>query len=269
METGHSNTARVFKALFKGRIMRTFVLIVLFLGFTGAIEAEERFSSQEEVGKWFMHYYLEPEPDRIPAALRYLSKYGALDKASALPGVFGFLSGFFSTDPSEVNRITSALGALPDNHFSVVLLGLWYANLPSSQARVYEFLDSNENFENKLAYLRNGKPMALHAIPLEQGPWILDALWGEFFATGESSPVERISEALPWSEAKGDAGRLVIGEAAKWSLSSNAFQHERVKEIVVSLSKRNPENEHFAQVLNQAAQYEAERTKTHEPSPRQ
>jgi hypothetical protein len=60
--------------------------------------------------------------------------------------------------------------------------------------------------------------MALAEIPLNQGAWVLDALWGRYFATGSSAPVERIAEALPWSEVKGDVGRLLVGGAAKWSL---------------------------------------------------
>ncbi|MCU7797281.1 MAG: hypothetical protein KZQ75_09140 [Candidatus Thiodiazotropha sp. (ex Myrtea spinifera)] len=239
--------------------MRTFMLTFLFVAFTGAVADDSQFSSQEELGKWFTYYYLESGPDRVGAAIRYMSESGALEEANALPGIFGFLSGFFTSNPNEVKKITSELEDLPDNHFSVVLLGFWYANLPNSQTEVYQYLDSRKNLEDQLSYLRTGKPMALHEIPLEQGPWVLDALWGEFFATGRSKPVERIAEALPWIEVKGDIDRLLVGGAAKWSLSSNAYQHERVKEILVSLSKRNPNNQQLAQVLSQAAQYEVEK----------
>ncbi|MCG7980680.1 MAG: hypothetical protein N0E58_21455 [Candidatus Thiodiazotropha endolucinida] len=239
--------------------MRTFIFIVLFVAFTDAIAGDDQFSSQEELGRWLTYYYLEPEPDRIPTALRYMSESGALDEGNTLPSIFGFLSGCFASNPDAVKKTTSALENLPDNHFSVVLLGLWYANLPNSQSEVYQFLDSNRNLNNQLSYLRTGMPMALFEIPLEQGPWVLDALWGRYFATGKSETVERIAEALPWSEVKEDIGRLLVGGAAKWSLSSNAFQHERVKEIVVSLSERNPENKYLAEVLTQAAQYETEK----------
>ncbi len=239
--------------------MRTLLLIIVLVASVGVVEADESFSSQEEVGKWFTYYYLAPEPDRVSAAIRYMSRSGTLEKSSVLPGIFGFLSGIFASSPGEANRIISTLEDLPENQFSAVLLGLWYANIPTSQSLVYQYLDSNKIIDSQLSYLRTGKPMALIEIPLEQGPWVLDALWGQYFSTGKPEPVERISEALPWSEVKGDIGRLLIGGAAKWSLSSNAFQHERVKEILVSLSERKPKNQYLIEVLTQAAKYEAER----------
>ncbi len=66
---------------------------------------------------------------------------------------------------------------------------------------------------------------------MEQGPWVLDTLWGEFMATGESAPVERIISALQWVGIKGNPNLLLVGGAANWSLISNAEQHQKVMEI--------------------------------------
>jgi hypothetical protein len=73
--------------------------------------------------------------------------------------------------------------------------------------------------------------MTVEKIPLEQGPWVLDALWGKFMATGERAPVERIITTLPWLDIKGDINRLLVGGSARWSLASNAIQHKRVLKI--------------------------------------
>lgn len=75
--------------------------------------------------------------------------------------------------------------------------------------------------------LANGRPSLLE-LPLEQGPWVLDALWGNFMATGDDAPVARIISALPWINVRGDIARLSVGGAARWSLISNAIQHRRV-----------------------------------------
>lgn len=86
-------------------------------------------------------------------------------------------------------------------------------------------------------------------IPLEQGPWVLDALWGYFMASGEDAPVVRIMAALAWSEVRGDIPRLRIGGAAKWSLASNAAQHQRVMEICKAQLSTQPKE--VATVLRQ------------------
>lgn len=75
--------------------------------------------------------------------------------------------------------------------------------------------------------LANGRP-GLMELPLEQGTWVLDTLWAYFMATGDSAPVARIVSALPWVNIKGDVPRLLVGGAAKWSLISNAIQHQLV-----------------------------------------
>ena len=78
--------------------------------------------------------------------------------------------------------------------------------------------------------LANG-PLGLLEIPLEQGPWVLDALWGYFMAAGDEAPVARIITALPWVNIRGDVPRLLVGGAARWPLISNAVQHDRVMAV--------------------------------------
>jgi len=70
--------------------------------------------------------------------------------------------------------------------------------------------------------------MSIDKILLENGAWVLDALWGNFMATGSKKPVERIMAVLPWVDVKGDTSRLLVGGAAQWSLTSNAIQHDLV-----------------------------------------
>jgi hypothetical protein len=47
-------------------------------------------------------------------------------------------------------------------------------------------------------------------------------------ATGDKAPVVRIISALAWTGVKGDTNRLMIAEAARWSLRSKAVQNNRV-----------------------------------------
>jgi len=163
-----------------------------------------------------------------------------LDNANATAPIFGFISGVFEDNPERVTEWINKLGSLKGEHLGVVVLGLWYANLPESKTLVYSILDKHETLNTEYSFLRKGSPMPVDKIPLEQGAWVLDSLWGKFMATGNKEPVERIMEALPWVDIKGDVNRLLIGGAARWSLTSNAVQHDRVFEFCETAEQTKP-----------------------------
>jgi len=211
------------------------LLLLLFFIIPASVAAE--FKSQEDVSNWLMSYYQKPDPVRIPELVKYLSTSGLLDKGDRLPPIFGFLSGVFQKNPAEVKKIVAQLNSLKEQHLHVVILGLWYANLPESQKMTYEVIESHPKIKPDFDFLYKGQPMDIETIPLEQGVWVLDALWGKFFATGDSAPVERIISALPWTDVKGDVNRMMAGGAAQWSLTSNAKRHKRVLEICENQAK--------------------------------
>ncbi len=215
---------------------RLFLMLVIFVT-TPPLFAGTGFSSQEVFSRWLMFYYEKPEPDRIPDAVKYMSESGILDSNHAIPPVAGFLSGVFRDNPQQIGQWFKDLDGLKEKHLGVAVLGLWYSGLPDSQPRVSAFLDKHPKLGPGFGFTSQGSPMAVEQIPLEQGAWVLDALWGRFMATGESAPVERIITTLAWSDVEGDTNRLLISAAARWSLTSNAVQHKRVLEICEKMAK--------------------------------
>lgn len=229
------------------KIMR--YLLIIFLLASCNSHADEIFTSQEDLSVWLTFYYLNPDPEKIPAAVLYMSETGLLDQQNKISPIFGFLAGAFQDNPNKVSIWINELESIKPDHFSVVVLGLWYAKLPNSREMVYEILDSNEKLSERFAYLKEGAPIRITEIPIEQGPWVLDALWGQFFASGSSDAIERIVQALPWIDVKGDTNRLLVGGAATWSLRSNAAQHDRVYEIASQLARENPNNNHLRKII--------------------
>lgn len=208
------------------KALRLFFALAFSATFTTPASAS--FQSQDDITNWFTFYYQKPDPSKIPGAIEYLSQSGMLDRKNAISPIFGFLAGSFKNNPEQVGGWVDRLSALKESHLGVVVLGLWYADLPDSQQRVYALLDQHPDVKVQFRFLYQGVPMPVEKIPLEQGPWVLDALWGNFMATGNKAPVVRIMQALPWIDTKGDINRLLIGGAARWSLTSNAVQHQRV-----------------------------------------
>lgn len=217
--------------------MHRLLALMLWLVAVTPAFAGSAFQSQEEVSKWFTFYYQKPEPARLPDFIMYMSKSGVPDKANTLSPIFGFLSGAFRNNPDSVSTWVNQLSSLKEQHLGVVVLGLWYAALPDSQKMVYAIIEKHPKLKPNFEFLYRGAPMTTEQIPLEQGPWVLDALWGKFMATGDSAPVERIITTLSWVDVKGDITRLLVGGAARWSLTSNAVQHKRVLEICEGASK--------------------------------
>ena len=211
-------------------MMRKLLIVLVFLLFATTAIAGDTFQSQEQVGSWLMNYYQKPDPSKVPDAVEYMSKAKVLDN-NAIPAIFGFLAGVFQDNPKKVADWVERLSSLEESHLGVLVLGLWYANLPDSQKRVYAILDAHPNLKKNFQFLYQGTPMSVEHIPLEQGPWVIDVLWGNFMATGSKVPVLRIASALPWIDVKGDINRLLVGGSARWSLTSNAEQHKRVLEI--------------------------------------
>ena len=122
--------------------MRLLLSLLLFASAMAAASAG--FKSDEEAGNWVTYYYKEPSPANIPDAIQYMSQAGWFDNEKSIAPVFGFLAGGFKNNPDQVPGWVSKLSDLKESHFSVVVLGLWYADLPDSQKRVYELLEKNK-----------------------------------------------------------------------------------------------------------------------------
>ncbi len=150
---------------------------------------------------------------------------------------------------------------LDDTSYGVVVLGLWYANLSESKERVYAMLEERPTLKEQFNLLYQGSPMGITDIPLEQGAWVLDALWGNFMATGGKEPVVRIMQALPWMDVRGDVNRLLVGGAAQWSLISNSIQHKKVMAICEDeVSKQGPKVQEKLKVVVTEAKKGPEQT---------
>lgn len=221
-----------------GQATRWLLALTLWFVAIAPAMANPPFKSEEDFSQWLTFYYQNPEPKLIPDAVRYMSQSGILDNDGAIAPIFGFLSGTFRDNPDKMASWVKQLNSLKEQHFGVVILGVWYAALPESRKTVYALLEKRPKLKANFAFLYTGEPMSVEQIPLEEGPWVLDALWGKFMATGNSTPVERIITTLPWVDAKGDTNRLLIGGAANWSLTSNAVQHKRVLDICEGVLQR-------------------------------
>lgn len=172
--------------------------------------------SQEEIGSFLTYYYLDPKPVQ---SLDYLEPLNtAYQEAKGLTladvaergGIRSFYAAIFASSPEAVREIERRLPDLPVD------------------IRVFVNEAISRCDSAKCERLR-GTPF--HAPDEPLSPSTLDDHWAAFGATGDRLYVEKIIAALPLLEVRGDVERLLVGGAAKWSLSSNAYQHARVLAI--------------------------------------
>lgn len=221
------------------------------------------FGSEEEIDRWLVSYYKKPDPNAVSEAVRAMSRSGLLDKTTAHAPILGFLAGVFRDNPKQVAGWVKTFGSLKGAHRGVVVRALWHSGLPDSQKLAYAMLDADPTLKKSFAsfYKRTSTP--IEKVPIQLGPWVLDALWGNFLATGKKAPVARIMTALPWIDADRDISRMLIGHSAAWSLTSNAVQHPKVMTFCEEEVKTQPEDvaKKLSSVITKAKKRVEERAK--------
>lgn len=243
-------------------------LFLLLLTYSTQLQAVTNDMTRDTFSAWLSHYYLQPEPERIAPMLRQAAEAGVFSEPSKSgPALFGFIAGASNRHPGLAARLIDDLETLDETTLGLVLIGIWYADLPENESASLVAAGLNQHPALVQTYpFITSEPMSLLEVPAERGPWLLDALWGYFFATGSSQPVANIIDTLPWLDASkkdevlamGGAGLMLMATsgAARWSLTANARQHPQVRQICEDQLTRHEGliAEQLQQILNQAAE---------------
>lgn len=199
--------------------------------------------SERDFSKWMTYYYLHPEPASIAPAIKYAFASHLIDDVQRSgPAVFGFIAGTVKKNPELADSLIREFSSFNEAQYALLLVGIWYADLPHDRSRkiVAKALERYPALKKNYPFLMQPSVDLLTVSP-KRGVWVLDALWGNFMATGDQRPVINIISVLPWMDeskkseviAMGKPGLylMAVSGAAKWSLTSNAQQHPRVLAI--------------------------------------
>lgn len=221
----------------ESKIMTRILLLLVLLLVAVPAMAGTAFTSKDELNHWLTYYYLKPDPNRVPEAVKYMSEIGLFDDKKGIAPFFGFLSGVFRKNPTRMPGWVDQMSSMKEAHLGVVILGLWYSDQPKAQQMAFDLLAKHRSLQADYGFIHAGPSMPIEMAQMTMGPWVIDALWGKFFATGDAAPIKRIISVLQWADSNGDPNRAVIGNAANWSLTSNAAQHKRVLKICETAAK--------------------------------
>lgn len=195
-------------------------------------EAPPEFKKQEQVLKWINDYRKAPDPDRLPDVVHAMGDLGLFRDLENAGVYIGFTAGVLGSNPQLAERLVARMFPMPPEDQVVLIRAIAYSGLPDWKTLLQKFV---ERMPARMVLLRKylyGDGKTLAELPVTDGAYVLDALWGYYFATGDREPARRLVGALALSEDKNDVEKLTIGSMAKWTLATNASREKELLDIL-------------------------------------
>lgn len=190
------------------------------------------FGTHERILQWINDYRLEPQPEKMPDAVKAMSRLGMLRDQDTAGVYVGFMAGVLGSNPHKAEKLVARMFPMPPEDQAAIVKAIAYSGLPTWKDLLGRFVERMPARKALIDSFLFGKAHVLHDLPLETGPAPIDTLWGYYFATGSLEPVYRIVEALKWSNDKSDVNRLTIGSVAKWTLANNASRDKELLDFL-------------------------------------
>ena len=147
-------------------------------------------------------YYLKPRPELIGQAIFGLGPTGITTNVTAQGPVTAFFSEVFAANPSRITQWEQLIEQQP----------------PFAKQMLHRAVE----------WSKAGGVLALTGRSAEMN----DLYWGAFFASGNPAYVKKLLEVVPFADDLDDFNLWAAGSTARWSLASNAQQHDRVRSIL-------------------------------------
>lgn len=205
--------------------------LIVFLFVTspaGAATPKSEFRNHQEILAWMEKYRYRPEPKRLPRAVHAMRAAGLFEDLDNAGLFIGFIAGVLNRNPKDAKKLLEEMFPIPPKEQGVIIKAIAYSGLPDWKHLMGQLAERMPGRATLIeAYLfKNEK--TLMEMPLEKGPFVIDALWGFYYATGDFRPVGRILSALRWSE-ESNIDKFTAAHTAKWTLAANG---ERNRELL-------------------------------------
>ena len=217
-----------------------FALILSVPGFVLAKPAKEKaqaykpFQNNEEVLRWINGYRHNPQPLRVPDAVKAMSAFG-LTKDTDQSGIYiGFVAGVIGSNPKIAEDLVAKMFPLPPEDQVIIIKGIAYSALPGWRPLLKKFIERMPARKDLIEKFLYGDKPVLTALSIKDDATVIDLNWGYYFATGWEAPIRRIVSALEYSLDKDKVDTLTIGAMAKWTLAQNA---SRDNDLLMMLKK--------------------------------
>ena len=209
---------------------------------------------KEVILGWINQYRHHPEPDRVPLAVRGISRLGLLSDTEGAGVYVGFLAGIIASNPDKADELIARMFPLSTDHHWAIVRAIAYSGrpdwrtmlqrhaerMPARRVMIEKFLSGKlptldqapiekdetwgEKFRSQITLAKYlSKPKT--DVALDLAPDLLDTLWGYFYATGEYRPLSRIVLMLRWTKERDLVEKLTLGSMAKYTLAINSARN--------------------------------------------
>lgn len=238
--------------------MRRFVLALAFVALPGfASAAPNRLPDQpsKELILGFINAYrLHPDPDRVPVAVRGMSRLGLITDPEGSGVYIGFLAGVIASNPDKADTLIAKMFPMSTEHHWMIVRAIAYSGNLNWRMLMQRVADRMPERSVMMDRYLAGKLPRLDEAPIEKDetwgekvraqftlakyfskpkkdtslaltPDLLDTLWGYYFATGDRRAITRIIAMLRWSKERDVVEKLTLGSMAKYTLAVNAARN--------------------------------------------
>jgi hypothetical protein len=216
----------------------SFALILSLPGILVAKPIKEKpakpFASNEELLKWINGYRRNPEPRRVPQAVKAMSALG-LTKDADQSGIYiGFVAGTLGANPQTAEQLVTQMFPLRPEDQVIIIKAIAYSGLPHWRTLLAKFIERMPARKDLIEKFLYGDKKILTALSMKDDATVIDLNWGYYFATGWEAPIRRIVAALAYALDKDKVDVMTVGAMAKWTLAQNA---SRDNDLLMMLKK--------------------------------
>jgi hypothetical protein len=207
--------------------------------------------AKESILSWINTYRLHPDPDRLPVAVRAMSRLGLITDPESSGVYVGFIAGVIAANPEKADALIAKMFPLPAEHHWAIVRAIAFsdrsdwrllmqrvgARMPERHVMMDRYLagklprpenapiEKDETWGEKMRAQFSlakyfSKPPKDNSFALT--PDLLDTLWGYYFATGNQRQLSRIILMLRWAKERDVVEKLTLGSMAKYTLAINA-----------------------------------------------
>lgn len=193
----------------------------------------------EQILKWINEYRHAPEPDKLPDMVRAMGNLGLFRELDSAGVYIGFIAGVIGANSDRAEQLVGRMFPMPPEDQVVLIRAIAYSDLPDWKGLLGLFV---ERMPARMVLIRkylygDGKTLA----ELEpDDAYVIDLLWGYYFATGNVEPIRRIVATLAWSNDKNSVEKLTIGSMSKWTLATNASREKDLLDILHAEMNEQP-----------------------------